>query len=206
MRPVDELGAAACGDRAAGLEGQGAQHLGQPAHDRRRLAVRVGQKHLEAADALDQGGRVAPPEAPAGQNQVVRRACAAPPGPRSRLTPVAEPTQVARRRRDGTRCCSQSGTSGPALPGTARAARARAARAGATTGSPSCPPWRDEPVDRLLAGPRPSALDPQTAGDLLGRPSGLDPIDDLVPKIGVSDQLAVPGPRRTAAFILVTIQ
>ena len=73
MRPVDELRAAVEGDRSPGPEGQGAQYLGQPGHDRRRSAVRVRRQHLEAAHALDQGSEVASSEPPPELDQVVRR-------------------------------------------------------------------------------------------------------------------------------------
>ena len=192
VRPVDELGAAVEGDGAAGPEGQGAQHLGQPAHDRRRPAVRVRQKRYEAADALDQRGHVAPSE-PTSEQQQIRL-------PMAELTPVCNVV--------GT---EQDAVLRPELRHTGLAGTTWAALA-ALLGQ--MPPQAllhallgvDEPVDRLLADPRLDAFQPQPSGDLFRGPTSLDPVDDLVPEIGVTDQLAVPGSRRTTAFILATIQ
>ncbi|WP_210529857.1 hypothetical protein [Rubellimicrobium arenae] len=57
----------------------------------------------------------------------------------------------------------------------------------------------DEAGDRLLAHTRLRAFEAHAPGDLLGRPTGLDPVDDPTLKLGVADQLAllaVPDRRR----------
>src|SRR4051812_15549541 len=179
-----ELGPAVEGDRPAGALGQPPERLGDAGDHRRGALVLVRQQEREAALALHQRGHVRLAGLPAEDQQVglpVPEHLACPDLRRPALDPA-----LARDR----------GTAGPAAvaaatppPGLGQVAvEAVLAALGAV----------DVAVDRLVADGSPAVrpLPFEPAGDLPGRPAGLQALGDVRAQALVGGQLATSPPPR----------